>query len=196
MAQTQPQLTRIEFLRFLSLMRRPRFRDVLPRVNLNQYLDTVATAYRGLFLNPEWLESVGRHTRSCFSVSGSVDPNVLPTRSPLAQYQMLADGRHGGLLDLPPDDCDEFEAWYHGHDRFGAHPFEIVAGDRNFGVMLRLDWQTDGRAGWEYELSVHSLEFSVLAARMAISLNRARVPFEFRDPEATLGYIVLRCSTA
>lgn len=194
--QTSPHLSRREFLRFLSLMRRPRFRDVLPRVNLNHYLNTVATAYRGLFLNPEWLESVGRHTRSCFSASGGVDPNVLSTRRPLAQYQMLADGRHGGLLDLPPDDCAEFEAWYHSHERWGAHPFEILAGDGNFGVMLRVDWQRDGRDGWEYELSLHSLKFSVVAARMTIALDRARVPFVFRDPEPTLGHIVLRCHTA
>lgn len=177
-------------------MRSPRFRDVLPRVNLNHYLDTVAIAYRALFSDPEWLESVSRYTRSCFSTSPSVDSNLLSTRSPRQQYQMLADGRHGGLLDLPPDDCSEFEAWYHSHDRFGSHPFEILAGDRNFGVMLRVDWQEDGREGWEYELSVNSPEFSVLAARMAISLDRARVPFEFRDPGPTVGHIVLRCRTA
>lgn len=192
--QTNSHLTRREFLRFLSLMRSPHFRDVLPRVNLNHYLNTVAIAYSALFSDPEWLKSIGRYSRSRFSASPSVDANLLWTRSPLEQYQMLSDGRHGGLLDLPPDDCSEFEAWYHSHDRFGSHPFEIVAGDRNFGVMLRVDWQRDGRNGWEYELSVHSLGLSVLAARMAISLNRARVPFEFRDPESTLGHIVLNCS--
>lgn len=192
--QTNSHLTRREFLRVLSLMRNRRLRDVLPRMNLNHYLNTVEIAYRALFSDPEWLKTVGRYTRSRFSMSPSVDSSVLWTRSPREQYQTLSDGRHGGLLDLTQDDCSEFEAWYHSHERFGAHPFEIVAGDRNFGVMLRVDWQMDGRNGWEYELSVHSLEFSVLAARMAISLDRARVPFEFRDPEPALGHIVLRCS--
>ena len=194
--QTSPHLSRREFLRFLSLIRSPRFRDVLPRVNLNDYLNTVAIAYRAVFFVSDWSRHVSRCTQSRFAASRSEYADVLWKCSPRTQYQMLADGRHGGLLDLPPDDCSAFDAWYKSNERSGAHPFEIVAGDRNFGVLLRVDWQRDGREGWEYELSVHSMEFSVLAARMAISLARARVPFEFRDPEATLGHIVLRCSTA
>lgn len=191
--RTSPHLTRREFLRFLSVIRNPRFREVLPQMNLEHYLKTAAIAYGAVFSNRDWLDHVGRHVRSRFSISSSEIADGLWASSPLEKYQALADSRHGGLLDLPPDDCSEFEAWYHSHDRFGSHPFEILAGDRNFGVMLRVDWQTDGREGWEYELSVHSLEFSVLAARMAILLDRARVPFEIRDPEAPLGYIVLRC---
>lgn len=176
-------------------MRSPRFRNVRPVMNLTHYLTTVAIAYKAVFSISDWLRHVSRYTQSRFAALSSESADIFLTRSPLEQYQMLADGRHGGLLDLPPDDCAAFEAWYKSHERCGEHPFEILAGDNNHGVMLRVDLQRDGRNGWEYELSVHSLEFSVLAARMAILLDRARVPFEFRDPDATVGHIVLRGST-
>lgn len=192
--QTTPHLTRREFLRFVSLMRNPHFRDVLPEICLNQYLSTVAIAYRAVFANCNWVNSVSRYTRSRLPTLSLGGADHLVQRNALDQYRALADGRHGGLLDLPPDDCIAFETWYHSQERWGAHPFEILAGDNNFGVMLRVDLLRDGRNGWEYQLSVHAREFCELAARMAILLDRARVPFEFKDPAPIIGHIALRCS--
>lgn len=194
MAHTSSPLTRREFLRFLGLMRNPHFREVLPEICLNQYLNTVAIAYRAVFANRNWLSSVSRYTRSRLSTLSPGGADHLVESNVLDQYRALADGRHGGLLDLPPDDCAAFETWYHSQDRWGEHPFEILAGDNNFGVMLRVDLVRDGRNGWEYQLSVHGREFCELAARMAILLDRARVPFEFEDPAPTIGHIALSCS--
>lgn len=175
-------------------MRNPKCRETPLDMCLERYLSTVAIAYSSIFDDPNWLGSMSFHTGSKLGLLRyeGITPAGLPTCCPRDQYRALADGRHGGLLDLPPHDLEAFSLWYSSDARAGQHPFEILAGDQAHGILLRVDPVGDGRQGWDYELSVHVPGFYAMAARMALALDRARIPFAVRDYERVIGGLVLR----
>jgi hypothetical protein len=108
----------------------------------------------------------------------------LRTLSPLQKYQKKADGRHGGLLDLPDGDAEAFSKWYRSHAWAGSHPWEIVFGHPH-GIMLSPRFQ-DGEGRWNYWLWVDSLGWYGHAVKMAIALGECKVPFEFRHGQKVL----------
>lgn len=187
-------MTRKEFIRFVALMRNPKYREVAPDMCLERYLGTVAIAYSSIFDDPNWLGSMSFHMGSKLGLLRykGITPGTLPTCCPRDQYRALADGRHGGLLDLPPHDPEAFSLWYSSDARTGQHPFEILAGDQAHGILLRVDLVGDGRQGWDYELSVYVPGFYAMAVRKALALDRARIPFAVRDYERVIGGLVLR----
>jgi hypothetical protein len=98
-------------------------------------------------------------------------------KSPLEKYKSRADGRHGGMLDLPLRDARAFKRWFTSRDWAGAHPWEIVYGNPH-GVMLspRHDEKT---STWSFDLSVHTEHLYAMAVKIAIALARQTIPFEF-----------------
>lgn len=94
-------------------------------------------------------------------------------RSPLAAYQRRADGRHGGLLDLPRADAEAFRHWFQSRAWSGSHPWEIVFGHPH-GIHLAPTLQ-DG--SWRFSLSVSNQGLALAAVKMAIALGKARIPF-------------------
>lgn len=148
----EPPLPRREIDRFDAAVARA---SDLPRaasMSLSAYLDVVAVAYDAAFAD-------------------------LRPLSPREKYKRRADGRHGGLLDLPADDAPAFEDWYEGRTWAGTHPWEIVFGHPH-GIMLSPRHDADAKQ-WGYALWVDSLGWYVEAARMAIALAEASIPFEF-----------------
>jgi hypothetical protein len=118
-------------------------------LTVRRYLETTAVAYDAVF--PE-----------------------LRSLTPRKKYERKADTRHGGLLDLKPTDPRAFEVWYQGRDWLGAHPWEIVFAHPH-GILL----SPHRAAGtWRFFLSVDTLGLYRDAARMAIALGAAGVPFE------------------
>lgn len=99
--------------------------------------------------------------------------------SPLKKYQKRADGRHGGLLDLPKNDPVAFEKWYHSGRWAGSHPWEIIFGHPH-GIMLAPHHDTE-RNTWQYVLWVDSEGWYITAALMALALAENKIPFEFRN---------------
>ena len=97
--------------------------------------------------------------------------------SRLEKYKRKADGRHGGLLDLPPDDAKAFSEWFNSRRWTGTHPWEIVFGHPH-GIMISPRYHTQS-SSWSYVLWVGSLAWYATAARMAIALGGRRIPFEF-----------------
>lgn len=97
--------------------------------------------------------------------------------SPREKYEARADGRGGGLMELPPDDAAAFSGWYHSGRWAGTHPWEIVFGHPH-GILIT-PYQDSGRMQWSYRLSVSSEGWYATAARMALALVAAEVPFEF-----------------
>jgi hypothetical protein len=119
------------------------------RLTLRRYLETAAIAYDSAI--PE-----------------------LRSLTPKRKYERKADTRHGGLLELEPTDPRAFERWYEGPDWQGAHPWEIVFAHPH-GILL----SPHRVAGaWRFFLSVDTLGLYRDAARMAIALGAAGVPFE------------------
>jgi hypothetical protein len=93
---------------------------------------------------------------------------------PREKYGRRADRRHGGMLDLPPQDSAAFERWYSSREWLGSHPWEIVFAHPH-GVLLSP--HCEGRA-WRFFLSVDTLGLYIETARMAIAIGEAGVPFE------------------
>jgi hypothetical protein len=187
-------LTRKEFLKFMGLMRRPRPTELLPEMCLDVYLGAVSHAYAAIFLDPDWLAFLSRHTRfdPALLQHEGITPASLPTCSPLLQYRSLANGRHGGLLDLSPADPDAFSQWYFRRAKIAHYPYEVVAGDDAHGIMLRAVGPFSRLGGWHLEMTVHAPQLYELAVRMSLALEGARVPFKFRDHEKAIGGLVLR----
>ncbi|MBI3291942.1 MAG: hypothetical protein HYZ73_03925 [Elusimicrobia bacterium] len=124
----------------------------LGAVTLSHYLNTVAIAYDAVF-------------------------KELRPLSPLEKYKKKADGRHGGLLDLPPEDPEAFSKWFYSRQWAGTHPWEIVFGYPH-GIMLSPHYHEESRL-WNYVMWVDSLGWYASAAWMAIALCKHKIPFEF-----------------
>ena len=68
----------------------------------------------------------------------------VPDMNAREKYNLMADGRHDGLLDVSPeDDPEAFGRWYRERPR-GGHPWEICRGGNTTHISLRRD-REDGR---------------------------------------------------
>lgn len=150
----EPPLPRSEVDRFDTAVARGPELPRLGSMTLSAYLGAVAVAYDAAFAE-------------------------LRPLSPLEKYRRRADGRHGGLLDLPAGDAVGFQEWFDGPDRRGAHPWEIVFGHPH-GIMLAPRPDADSKR-WLYGLWVDSEAWYVAAAQMAIALAESSAPFEFHQ---------------
>jgi hypothetical protein len=103
---------------------------------------------------------------------------------PRRKYETKADGRHGGLLDLPERDADAFADWFRSRRWAGTHPWEIVFGHPQ-GVLLSPRVREDGK-GWDFVLWVDSPGWYASSARMALALGEADVPLEFSGRKEVL----------
>jgi hypothetical protein len=148
------------------------FRGPLPMRRI-QRLETALAEAAGRSL----LESMtqGRFLEAAAAAYDAVFKDLRPL-SPPAKYKRKADGRHGGLLDLPADDSRAFAAWYHSKSWAGTHPWEIVFGQPH-GIMLSPRHDPDADR-WGFALWVDSPGWYADAGRMALALAGKKVPFE------------------
>lgn len=143
-----------------------------------------------------WPTFTLRRLRACETIAYGAAFPELRKLSPQRQRERRADTRHGGLLDLPPDDAAAFTRWYHGGARSGAHPFEIVFANPH-GILLQPvepfdegpDRPPPGKRGWRLLLSVHALGYYTHALRMLIALDRARAPVDLVHDEAVFAAV-------
>lgn len=124
----------------------------LKKLTVADYLTTTAIAYDAAFEN-------------------------MAALSPVEKYKSRADGRHGGMLDLPINSAKAFTRWFNSRSWAGTHPWEIVYGNPH-GVMLspRHDEKT---STWSFDLSVHTEHLYAMAVKIAIALARQTISFEF-----------------
>jgi hypothetical protein len=97
--------------------------------------------------------------------------------SPVEKYKSKADGRHGGMLDLPLNSAKAFTRWFNSRSWAGAHPWEIVYGNPH-GVMLS-PCHDEKTSTWSFDFSVHTESLYAIAVKMATALARHTRPFEF-----------------
>ena len=99
--------------------------------------------------------------------------------SGLAMYQRLADGRHEGLVELPPDSAGAFKNWYHS-GRGGGHPWEVYRGGNTTHIDLGVTEKADG---WSVFLRGPSTSRMAETIRIALALEEAGLPVEIHDAE-------------
>jgi hypothetical protein len=124
----------------------------LKRLTVADYLTTTSIAYDAAFENMASLSAVEK-------------------------YKSKADGRHGGMLDLPLNNAKAFTRWFNSQSWAGAHPWEIVYGNPH-GVMLS-PCHDEKTSTWSFDISVHTESLYAIAVKMAIALARHTIPFEF-----------------
>lgn len=127
-------------------------RPDLEKMSASDYLDTAGVAYDAVFK----------------------DLKSLTARE---KYKARADGRHGGLLELPPKDAGKFAQWFTSRKWAGAHPFEIVFGHPH-GIRLYPHLE-DSTRRWRYSFSVSWPGWYGTAVEMAFALGAAGVAFDF-----------------
>lgn len=129
----------------------------LPMLSTSEYLRVAEIAYDAAFPEERALPRDEKHRRH-------------------------ADKRHGGMLDLPPDDADAFKEWFTSYRWEGAHPFEIVYGYPH-GVVFWPDLKNDG---WRFRMSASDELYHPRALEMIIALDRTGIPVEFPQAESIL----------
>lgn len=117
-------------------------------VSLNDYLEVAALCYRAAF--------------------GGKTEGMTPER----MYKAWADGRHGGMLDIPEKGSAEaFRSWQRRY-RGGAHPFEIVYSHADHGIHLYPP--DEGRRF--YEIRVSNYDYVPAFVSMLSALMAERIP--------------------
>ncbi|MBW2368052.1 MAG: hypothetical protein JRH15_09215 [Deltaproteobacteria bacterium] len=99
--------------------------------------------------------------------------------SGLEMYKRLADGRHEGLVDLPPESSDAFDQWYHS-GRGGGHPWEVYRGGNTTHIDLGVTKKTDG---WSVFLRGSSTSRMAETIKIALALAKEGLPVEIHDAE-------------
>ena len=99
-------------------------------------------------------------------------------------YRRWSDGRHGGLLDLPPRNARAFREWLVGNQYAGSHPFEFVRDRHELIVNHR-----GGRQCWLWLLHRRRV-VSFAGILMANALHMAGAPVYVEAAEQHAVYAV------
>lgn len=116
----------------------------------------------GYFLNKENLnidsltanDYFNKYCKVAYIASARKDEFIDKNMSGRKMYEVFADGRHNGLLDINPNSAEEFANWIDGkHEKysFGGHPWEIKRGGNTTHIDLSV---YRPRYGIENKLSV------------------------------------------
>jgi hypothetical protein len=96
-------------------------------------------------------------------------------------YKRWADGRDGGLSDLPLESSEAFQAWYNDKSRMGDHPWEIYRGGNSTHIDLAV---VNEYNSWKIKLIAFSSSRLVETCRIALALQKANLPFELEHAES------------
>ena len=102
-------------------------------------------------------------------------------------YELYADGRHEGLLDIDEVSEQEFADWLDGRHpkrRTGGHPWEIKRGGNTTHINLtvrRPSYHQD--RNFIVELQGDSMGRMVETMRMFLAIHKASLPISIHDPE-------------
>ncbi len=102
-------------------------------------------------------------------------------RSSAEIYRGWADGRHGGLLDLPPSSARAFSAWLTGSEHLGSHPFEFFR-DRMCLYVNSREIDAKGRVVW-LRLSSRKQFVTAYLVVASVALHSAGVPIYVDDAQ-------------
>jgi len=117
----------------------------------------------------------------CFDAAGlGNDDRGLSARD---RYRKHADGRHGGLLDLPEESSDAFLKWLASPEWHGTHPWEIRRGGNT--THIALGAFAEG-GGVRLALAGSAATRAAETIKMALALWRAGIQFILHDADLHL----------
>jgi hypothetical protein len=117
----------------------------------------------------------------CFDAAGLGDDDR--GLSPRDRYQKHADGRHGGLLNLPEESSDAFFKWLSSSEWHGTHPWEIRRGGNS--THISLGAFVEG-GGVRLTLAGSATTRAAETMKMALALWRAGIQFILHDADLHL----------
>lgn len=103
--------------------------------------------------------------------------------SPRDRYRKYADGRHGGLLNLPEESSNAFFKWISSSEWLGTHPWEIRRGGNT--THISLGAFADG-GGIRLALAGSATTRAAETMKMALALWRAGIQFFLHDADLHL----------
>jgi len=117
----------------------------------------------------------------CFDAAGlGDDDRGLSARD---RYRKHADGRHGGLLDLPEKSSDAFLKWLTSSEWHGTHPWEIRRGGNATHISLGAFAEVNGV---RMVLTGSATTRAAETMKMALALWRAGIQFILHDEDLHL----------
>ena len=115
---------------------------------------------------------------------------VYPEESSLSDYELYerhSDFRRAGILELDPENPEEFTRWYESRAWWGSHPFEIIAGVLTIGIVLFPPDKETRR----YRLIVgepfHA--YALAYVKCVEALIESNIPFDALQLEKVLDYL-------
>ena len=117
----------------------------------------------------------------CFDAAGLGDNDQ--GLSPRDRYKKHADGRHGGLLNLPEKSSDAFLKWLTSSEWHGTHPWEIRRGGN--ATHISLGAFAEGN-GVRMALTGSATTRAAETMKMALALWRAGIQFILHDEDLHL----------
>jgi hypothetical protein len=102
-----------------------------------------------------------------------------------AMYKKWADGRDGGLSDLPLEDEAAFEKWYREGAATGGHPWEVFRGGNSTHIDLYVRRESPEK-GWQIQISAFSSTRLAEACRMALAFQAKGLPFRLDHRDSYL----------
>ena len=125
--------------------------------------------------------SAGRYLQICKMCYLAATSQPLGRRSAARLYLGFADGRHGGLTDLPTRSAQAFREWFVSNRWQGCHPWEIWREH----VFLSVHQSYLRQIPMSFWLMLRSLHGGVLPtiAAMAVALRKAAIPFAMPDSQ-------------
>ncbi len=106
--------------------------------------------------------------------------------TPREKYWRMADGRHGGLMDILAGSPGEFTYWYRSGAGSGGHPWEICRGGNSTHISLYIRSVPEG---WTLHLAGSSAARVEETVRMAVALFIKGIPFVLQDAQEMLRMI-------
>ena len=98
--------------------------------------------------------------------------------TPMQEYQLMADGRDGGLLNIPQDNPYSFQNWMDSDDKqkWGSHPWEICAGGTWTHISMYVRTVNEGGVGYRLVLSGLHFSRAIEVVKMYFALKDAGYP--------------------
>jgi hypothetical protein len=148
-----------------------RYDNELGKSNLKAFEKLINEIDESKCLDNITLNDFLRYCEICYNANGYFE-NERANLSPIEKYRAMADGRHGGMLDIEPNSPDAFKTWYKSSVWLGTHPWEICRGGNSTHIKLQV---TETPNGWKLYLA--GLYRQVDTINMALALYERRIPF-------------------